>query len=47
MFTRYHPRSLTFLEVAAVAGHRLEFYAIRYGEQPLDRGRSLLGTLAS
>jgi hypothetical protein len=39
MFTRYQPRPLSFLGVESVAGHRLKVYAIRHGDQPLDRGR--------
>ncbi len=39
MFTRYHPRSLTFLRVESIAGQRIKVYAIIYGDQPLDRAR--------
>jgi hypothetical protein len=39
MFTRYQPRLLSFLGVEPVAGHRLKVYAIRHGDQPLDRAR--------
>lgn len=39
MFTRYHPRPLTFLGVENVAGYRLKVYAISDADVPFGRAR--------
>jgi hypothetical protein len=43
MFERYHPRPLSYLGVEVLAGLQLKVYAIRYGAEPLDRGRFAAG----